>query len=189
MAQAILGNPKLRFIKGMFYMAPPPPPPKPYVDLGLPSGTLWAKNNLGANSPEEQGNYYIWGATPNGETDGFMTPDIQGTQYDIARCLLGNEWCLPNVDQYQELIDNCQFNCDDNGATIIGPNGNMIYMPPNPYNFFVEYVYMCSTSAEHARLIDSNVYGFFLRKGQSPYMEFMSHLTNYLVRPIYVGNN
>lgn len=28
MAQIILGNPKLRFIKGMFYAAPPPPPPE-----------------------------------------------------------------------------------------------------------------------------------------------------------------
>lgn len=185
MAQAILGNPKLKFIKGMFYMAPPPPPPKPYVDLGLPSGTLWAKNNLGAGSPEEQGDYYIWGATPNGETDGFMTLDIQGTQYDIARCLLGNEWCLPNVDQYQELIDNCQFNCDDNGATIIGPNGNMIYMP----QYLGHNYYMCSTSAERARSIESFVYSFYLRKGQSPYMEFLGHEMDYMVRPIYVGNN
>ena len=34
-----------------------------YVDLGLPSGTLWAKCNIGANSPEEYGDYYAWGET------------------------------------------------------------------------------------------------------------------------------
>jgi hypothetical protein len=186
MSQVILGNQKLKFIKGMFYMAPPPPPPKPYVDLGLPSGTLWAKNNLGANSPEEQGDYYVWGYTSNGETDGFMTPDIQGTQYDIARCLLGNEWCLPNVDQYQELIDNCQFNYDDNGVNIIGPNGNMIYMP---YSDSEWTHYMCSTSAEYARSIETFVYSFYLRKGQPPYMESSGHEMDYMVRPIYVGNN
>lgn len=32
-----------------------------YVDLGLPSGTLWATCNIGANSPEEYGCYYSWG--------------------------------------------------------------------------------------------------------------------------------
>ena len=32
-----------------------------YVDLGLPSGTLWATMNVGANSPEEYGDYYAWG--------------------------------------------------------------------------------------------------------------------------------
>ena len=38
-----------------------------YVDLGLPSGTLWATCNVGANNPEESGNHYAWGeTTPNG---------------------------------------------------------------------------------------------------------------------------
>lgn len=36
--------------------------PEPeFVDLGLPSGTLWCSCNLGANSPEEYGNFYQWG--------------------------------------------------------------------------------------------------------------------------------
>lgn len=34
-----------------------------YVDLGLPSGTLWATCNIGAKGPEEYGNYYAWGET------------------------------------------------------------------------------------------------------------------------------
>ncbi len=34
-----------------------------YVDLGLPSGNLWAVKNLGANSPEDYGDYYAWGET------------------------------------------------------------------------------------------------------------------------------
>ena len=32
-----------------------------FVDLGLPSGTLWCSCNLGANSPEEYGHLYQWG--------------------------------------------------------------------------------------------------------------------------------
>ena len=34
-----------------------------YVDLGLPSGTLWATCNVGANAPEECGYYFAWGET------------------------------------------------------------------------------------------------------------------------------
>lgn len=34
-----------------------------YVDLGLPSGTLWATCNVGADSPEDYGDYYAWGDT------------------------------------------------------------------------------------------------------------------------------
>jgi hypothetical protein len=32
-----------------------------YVDLGLPSGTLWATMNVGADSPEDYGDYFAWG--------------------------------------------------------------------------------------------------------------------------------
>ena len=34
-----------------------------YVDLGLPSGTLWATCNIGATTPEGYGDYFAWGET------------------------------------------------------------------------------------------------------------------------------
>ena len=34
-----------------------------WVDLGLPSGTLWATCNIGADSPEDYGDYFAWGET------------------------------------------------------------------------------------------------------------------------------
>ena len=34
-----------------------------WVDLGLPSGTLWATCNVGANAPEQYGDYFAWGET------------------------------------------------------------------------------------------------------------------------------
>ncbi len=43
-----------------------------YVDLGLPSGTLWATCNIGATSPEDYGDYFAWGETTgynDGKTD------------------------------------------------------------------------------------------------------------------------
>ena len=37
------------------------------IDLGLPSGLLWASFNLGATKPEESGDYYAWGETATKE--------------------------------------------------------------------------------------------------------------------------
>ena len=34
-----------------------------YVDLGLPSGTLWATCNVGAVNPTDYGDYFAWGET------------------------------------------------------------------------------------------------------------------------------
>lgn len=45
---------------------------KEYVDLGLPSGTLWATCNIGAKFPSEFGDYFAWGETEgyhSGKTD------------------------------------------------------------------------------------------------------------------------
>ena len=44
-----------------------------YVDLGLPSGTLWATCNVGANKPEDYGNYYAWGETGTKNTYNWDT--------------------------------------------------------------------------------------------------------------------
>ncbi len=43
-----------------------------YVDLGLPSGTLWATCNIGAENPEDYGDYFAWGET-TGYNDGKTT--------------------------------------------------------------------------------------------------------------------
>ena len=44
-----------------------------WVDLGLPSGLLWATCNLGATNPEGYGNYYAWGETSTKETYNWST--------------------------------------------------------------------------------------------------------------------
>jgi hypothetical protein len=40
-----------------------PEPQGDWVDLGLPSGLLWATRNVGASSPEDYGDYFAWGET------------------------------------------------------------------------------------------------------------------------------
>ena len=48
-----------------------------YVDLGLPSGTLWATCNIGAASPEDYGDYFAWG-----ETTGYTSDTSDGHSFD-----------------------------------------------------------------------------------------------------------
>ena len=46
----------------------PDPAVGDWVDLGLPSGTIWATRNVGASTPEDYGDYFVWGETaPNKE--------------------------------------------------------------------------------------------------------------------------
>lgn len=48
-----------------------------YVDLGLPSGTLWCDRNIGASSPEETGLYFQWGDTQGYTVDQVGTGEGQ----------------------------------------------------------------------------------------------------------------
>ena len=106
-----------------------------WVDLGLPSGLLWAACNLGASSPEEYGDYYAWGETTTKEvydwsTYKYCTVDAEGelamlTKYntssdygtpdnlttleamdDAATQKLGSGARMPTADEWRELIDN-----------------------------------------------------------------------------------
>lgn len=103
-----------------------------YVDLGLPSGTLWATCNIGANSPEEYGDYFAWGETEpksdyswetykwcKGSFD-TMTKycNMSGYGYygftdtltellpedDAATANLGSGWQMPSKEQWRELF-------------------------------------------------------------------------------------
>ena len=117
-----------------------------YVDLGLPSGTKWATCNVGANSPEEYGNYYAWGeittkseyTEENCVTCGENMDNISGdTNYDVARTIWGESWRIPTKAELEELKNKCTWTwCsqnDVNGYKIIGPNGNSIFIPAAGY--------------------------------------------------------
>ena len=112
-----------------------------YVDLGLPSGLKWATCNVGANSPEQYGDYYAWGEVEtkstyteeNSVTDGKSMSDISGNPtYDVARKKWGSNWRLPTRAEFQELLDNCKWQWTTQGGNegykVIGPNGNSIFM-------------------------------------------------------------
>ena len=123
-----------------------------FIDLGLPSGTLWASYNLGATQPEEYGEYYAWGETEvktkyfwsnyiqcNGskETCYDLGPEISGTSYDAARTKWKGGWQLPTFEQFNELIYNCSYTWttvnDVTGKMFTGPNGKTIFFPAAGY--------------------------------------------------------
>lgn len=95
-----------------------------YVDLGLPSGIMWAKCDLGGTSPEKYGDDYSWGETwTKTTTDYYYFTDIVEGQYtkydsrdkrfflekedDAAYLRLGEGWRTPTWNEVQELYDNC----------------------------------------------------------------------------------
>ena len=106
------------------------------VDLGLPSGTLWADRNLDALDETDEGMLFIWG-DPTGMNDTVKVPDnvynISGTEYDIVKEKWGDDWCMPNLEQFNELHDQCSIKKieKDNikGYLVTGPNGNTLFFP------------------------------------------------------------
>ena len=107
-----------------------------YVDLGLPSGIKWATCNVGANSPEEYGDYFAWGETEPKTTYKWSTykwcngSDDTMTKYcddsywgtvdnkttleltdDVARVNWGGKWRMPTKAEYDELMNttNCTW--------------------------------------------------------------------------------
>ena len=125
------------------------------IDLGLPSGTLWACCNVGANAPQEFGGYYAWGETEEKEeyswaTYTFYSPDndsyanlgsdICGTARDVAHQLWGDAWQMPSEEQCAELVANSTGEWaklgDAYGRFIMGRNGGSIFIPAAGYRWF-----------------------------------------------------
>ena len=105
-----------------------------YVDLGLPSGTLWATCNVGASKPSDYGLYFQWGDTQGYTEDQIGTgkeqkkffwtdykfnPSGDGAKFtkylatneslfledDAAHVNMGGDWHMPTPTQIQELLD------------------------------------------------------------------------------------
>ena len=138
-----------------------------YVDLGLPSGTLWATCNIGATRPEEYGGYYAWGETEEKEYYDWSTYThcdgtaetlhdigdyIGGTEYDVAYVKWGGLWRMPTGIQFEELEQYCikEWTSQNgiNGLFVIGPNGNSIFLP-------------ASGTRREDNLINLNIYGLY----------------------------
>ena len=131
---------------------------KEFVDLGLPSGLLWATTNVGANRPEEYGKYFAWAeTTPKAEyswntykyangTENSLTKYCTSYTYgnvdykenldsedDAATTNWGEPWRTPTLQESQELINYCTWKYTSlngtYGYSVTGPNGNSIFIP------------------------------------------------------------
>ena len=131
-----------------------------YVDLGLPSGIMWAKCDLGRTSPEIYGYEYAWGETWTKWSDDYyyFTDIVEGqyTKYDsrdkryflekeddVAYLRLGEGWRIPTWNEMQELIDNCTVT----ESTLNGRRGAMLISKiNNNYIFFGYWNYIGNRS-------------------------------------------
>lgn len=127
-----------------------------WCDLGLPSGTLWATCNIGASKPYQKGDFFSWGETTtkdlfidknykftNKNTGGFLKYDDESDNIlllekidDAAYSKWSKKWCIPSLEQFDELIDN--KNTIINWITYKGIygillkskiNGNILFLP------------------------------------------------------------
>ena len=91
-----------------------------YVDLGLPSGLLWATCNIGAKSATEYGNYFAWGETVakksftlDNYTASALSSDLTLDE-DAAHVNMGGDWRMPTKEELQELLDNTTLSWNTN---------------------------------------------------------------------------
>ena len=87
-----------------------------WVDLGLPSGTLWATCNVGASKPEDYGNYYAWG-----ETGTKSTYDWDNYKYDKRTSFFHpklTKYCTKSAEGDDGFSDNLtELQSSDDPAT------------------------------------------------------------------------
>lgn len=155
-----------------------------YIDLGLPSGTLWAKCNIGAEKETDYGDYFMWGSiTPdtNNICDWEHTPfnnknkfndeeyfneyksewldenDNLKPEYDAAHVIMGGNWRMPTDIDFIELL---------NGTTNVwvenykgsGKNGILFTSKTNGRTIFIPAAGRRFGSSFYDQGVDSNVW-------------------------------
>ncbi len=132
------------------------------VDLGL--SVNWATMNVGANAPEEYGDYFAWGETTAKSTytwenykwckgsEYTMTKYCTDSRYgtvddksvldpedDAAHVNWGGTWRMPTYDELNELMTKCTWTWTTqnsvDGYKVVGSNGNSIFLPAAGYRY------------------------------------------------------
>ena len=89
-----------------------------YVDLGLPSGTLWATCNIGASSPEDFGDYFAWGET-TGYNDGKTTFDWSTYKWCEGSSSTMTKYCTDSSYGYNGFTDDkTELDLEDDAAYV-----------------------------------------------------------------------
>ena len=124
-----------------------------YVDLGL--SVLWARYDIGTSGGEEPC-LFAWGEPYSKESfsqDNYSFSGDEGFDQvsDPAKVNWGGDWRLPTKEEFQELIDNCDFYLDDDYykyKAVSRINGEVVYF--YPFNRFSYQAWTSSSSGESA---------------------------------------
>ena len=120
-----------------------------YVDLGLPSGLLWATQNLNESflpqyfawGEKYSSEYYDWSEYIHSDEDGNKINNTHVDsvnllpEYDAARQTRGGGWRIPTCEEFEELTNECHMSwCKTKdgkkeGVLVTGHNGNHIFLP------------------------------------------------------------
>ncbi len=114
------------------------------IDLGL--SVYWGENLLETPSKHYEERLFTWGDDSYNyvnkkrfadyidneellkegiiEDSGYLSP-----QYDHASKILGDQWRMPTVEEFNELINKCRWIWAENGYFVVGPNNNFIKIP------------------------------------------------------------
>ena len=118
-----------------------------WVDLGLPSGTKWATCNVGAESPEDYGDYFAWGETTTNSSNTSSTssnnnPTTLPQERDAAYVNWGSSWRMPTYEEIDELINTSYTTwiwTTKNGVkgyeVTSKTNGNSIFLPAAGFRY------------------------------------------------------
>ncbi|MBQ9560471.1 MAG: Ig-like domain-containing protein [Bacteroidaceae bacterium] len=185
-----------------------------FVDLGLPSGTLWATCNVGATSPEQFGNYFAWGETSTKESYNnwgsykwcngsattltkYCTVSKNGTvdnltelevEDDAATANWGRNWLTPSEEQVEELL-NSEYTSTE-WTTLNGVAGRLITSNSNGNSIFLPAA-GCITGTS---LVQTDIQCYYWTRNNvedTPYnayfMRFRSNVVDVIRNPRYTG--
>jgi hypothetical protein len=182
-----------------------------YVDLGLPSGLLWATCNVGATTPEGYGDYFAWGETTPKDTynwsnyqyyDGSNVTKYIGSdglttllpEDDAATANWGSDWRMPTNEEVEELFDNTTYSWTTqngvNGCLITASNGNSLFLPATGYRQYSS-LYEAGSKGDYwssSRDIATAAMGFGCQSDTYIYLEFERYY-GFSVRPVRCKNS
>lgn len=190
-----------------------------YVDLGLPSGTLWATCNVGSSRPEGYGDYFAWGETETKENyywETYMwcegTEDTQikyctNSAYgivdnktileladDVAHVNWGGNWRIPTEEEQNELRTKCTWvwgeNNGVNGYIVKGNNGNSIFLPAAGIRFKYSSLYTNTVGQYWNTSISTSNGSSYLHFSSNYIFLSTSHrFDGFSVRPVISNNS
>ena len=177
-----------------------------YVDLGLPSGLLWAKCNLGTETSTESGRKFAWGDvipdrggsassyiwyknnkyTKYNDTDKKKVLDLED---DAANVYMGGNWRLPTSVDFEELQSNCEISPSSDGKSISfisKINGKSITFPTDKrYNDSSYYSYLWL--GETSRV--ASLYVYYRDDRGSLSLTTIARYNLYSIRPVLPRSN